>query len=182
MAKRDAKGAGADEAGGAAADGAAVDGEGEGTKKKGMLLILLPLILVGLGGGGYMAYSQYVALAALGYDSEEAAAEAEGEPTEYGDFLELDNLIINPSGSEGKRYLMIKIGFESDEAKTLEELTEKDVVVRDEILRFLSSKTVDELAAIEQRDQLKQDLREIINGKLTDGMITRLYFTQYVLQ
>ena len=77
---------------------------------------------------------------------------------------------------------MVKIGLESDKAKALAEVTEKDVVVRDAILRNLSARRVDELGAIALRDQLKEDLREAINGVLEDGEITRLYFTQYVLQ
>ena len=117
----------------------------------------------------------------MGYE-EETNDEQESEPIEYGEFRELDNLIINPTGTDGKRYLMIKIGFESDKAKALEELGEKDVVVRDAILRYLSSQTVEDLAAIDKRDDLKQGLREIINEILVKGKITRLYFTQYVLQ
>ncbi len=176
MAKRDATGAGAADPD-ANADGAEVEG-----KKKGkFLLILIPLILLSLGGGGYLAYSQYVTLAAMGYE-EETNGEEESEPVEYGEFRELDNLIINPIGTEGKRYLMVKIGFESDKPKALDELTEKDVVVRDAILRYLSSQTIEDLAAINKRDDLKQGLREMINEILEKGKITRLYFTQYVLQ
>lgn len=175
MAEPDTKGAGA-----GAAEGAAAGAVAEPKKKGKFLLILLPLILLGGGGGAYLAFSQYPALAALVYD--DTAGEEAPEPIEYGEFLEIDNLIINPSGTEGKRYLMVKIGFESDNAKTLEEVTAKEVVVRDRILRFLSSRTVEDLAAIERRDAIKDDLRTMVNEVLEKGQITRLYFTQYVLQ
>lgn len=174
MAQPDPKGAGA-----GAAEGAAAGAVEAPKKKSKFLLILLPLILLGGGGGAFLAFSQYPALAALLYD--EPAAEAE-EPIEYGQFLEIDNLIINPDGTDGKRYLMVKIGFESEKAKTLEEVTQKEVVVRDAILRFLSAQTVEDLAAIEKRDAIKDELRAMINEILEKGEITRLYFTQYVLQ
>ena len=117
----------------------------------------------------------------MGYE-EATYGEEEAEPLEYGDFKELDDLIINPTGTGGKRYLMVKIGFESDAPAALEELTTKDIVVRDAIVRYLSSQTVPDLAAIEKRDSLKIGLRKQINDILEKGKITRLYFTQYVIQ
>ena len=145
-------------------------------------MILIPLILLGVGGGGFMAYSQYVSIATMGYESPTPQEEEEAAPVEYGEFLELESLIINPEGTDGKRYLMIKIGLESDKAKALEEVKEKEVVVRDAILRNLSARRVEDLASIEKRDDLKDGLREAINTILEKGEVTRLYFTQYVLQ
>ena len=145
------------------------------------MLILIPLVVLALAGGGFLAYSQYVTLATIMHD-DESDTETEAGPIEYGEFLELENLIINPSGTDGTRYLMVKIAFESAEAKALEEVTSKNVVVRDAILRFLQSKTVEDLSSIEQREEIKHDLRELINEILDNGDITRLYFTQYVLQ
>ena len=145
------------------------------------MMILIPLVLVGIVGGGFVAYSQYMSIASMGYESP-VTEEEETEPVEYGEFLELESLIINPEGTDGKRYLMVKIGLESDKAKALSEVTEKEVVVRDAILRNLSARRVDELASIEQRDALKDGLRETINQILENGKVTRLYFTQYVLQ
>ena len=118
----------------------------------------------------------------MGYEPPTFGEEEETEPLEYGEFKEIDNLIINPTGTHGKRYLMVKIGFESDAPAVLEELTIKDVVVRDAIVRYLSSQSVPDLAAIEKRDSLKGGLRKRINGILEKGTITRLYFTQYVIQ
>lgn len=143
-------------------------------------MILIPLILLGGGGGGYLAYSQYVALATIGKGTEETAQEA--EPVEYGEFTELDNLIVNPAGSDGKRFLMVKIGLESEESQTLEEIAQKKIVINDTVLNILSSETAEELASIENRDAIKEALRNALNEILTEGKITRLYFTQYVLQ
>ncbi len=78
--------------------------------------------------------------------------------------------------------MMIKNCLESDKAKVLEEVKEKQVVVRDAILKTLSVHTVDELADLELRDELKHGLRAAINEILVKGEVTRLYFTQYVLQ
>lgn len=142
-------------------------------------MILLPLILLGGGGGGYLAYSQYITLATLGQETEVVEVE---EPIEYGEFLELDNLIVNPARSDGKRFLMIKIGLESSEPKTLDEIITKRVVIHDTVLNLLSAKPVEELASIERRESIKEELREALNEIIMEGEVTRLYFTQYVLQ
>lgn len=151
-------------------------------KKRPLALVLIPLVLLACVGGGWVAFTQYARLAAaatvLAGDDE---AEPE-EPIEYGEFLEIQGLIVNPAGTGGQRYLMINLGLESGESKVLEELEAKEVVVRDHVLRLLSRRSVDELADIAQRDPLKDELRTAINGVLEKGEVTRLYFTQYVLQ
>ena len=151
--------------------------------KKG-LFMLLAVVLLALGAGGYVAYSQYVTLATtaskvgLGGGSEEE----EEKPVEYGEFLEIEGLVVNPSDSEGRRFLMVKLGLESSKAAVLEEVESKQVVVRDTVLKLLARRTVVELAAVELRTELKEELRAAVNGVLREGEVQRLYFTQYVLQ
>lgn len=174
---------------GSASVPASAEAAGAEPVKKGrgkLLLLLLPLLLLAAGGGGYVAVTQYPKLAAAAAvlneaDAAEAPEEAP-EPEEYGEFLEIQGLIVNPAGTSGKRYLMVNVGLESDKGKVLEEIEQKEIVVRDRILRLLSHRTVPELADIAQRDTIKNDLRASINEVLEKGRVTRLYFTQYVLQ
>lgn len=143
------------------------------------------MILIPAGGGAAFAYSQYgqlVQWVSGATDVQAQPAEEDTDPTEYGLFFEVGDLVINPRGSDGRRYLMVSIGFESKSGKTLEELQTKEVVVRDTLLKLLGLKSVEELAAIENRNQIKEDLRVAINTLLRDGTIDRLYFTKYVLQ
>lgn len=161
------------------------DKENESTpepkKKRGMMLVLIPLVLVAAAGGGWVAFTQYARLSAA------AAVFAESEqpedaPIEYGEFLEIQGIIINPAESNGQRYLMVNIGLESDKAKVLEEIESKEIVVRDKMVKMLGEHTVEILADISQRQTIKDELREAINKVLEKGEVQRLYFTQYVLQ
>ena len=77
---------------------------------------------------------------------------------------------------------MVKLGLESHKAAVLEELEQKQVVVRDTVLKLLAVRTVEELANIELRAQIKEELRSAVNAILRKGEVDRLYFTQYVLQ
>jgi flagellar FliL protein len=121
--------------------------------------------------------------AATGDAAEGASGAASNAvPTDFGSFYEVDNMIVNPAESQGSRYLMVNVGFESDIEEVLTELENKEVVVRDRVIKLLGEFTVPELADIDQRPFLKDTLRTSVNQVLQKGSVRRLYFTQYVLQ
>lgn len=152
----------------------------------GAVLLLLPLILVPATAGAYLAYDQYPSLArtaaAVGLHQgleDEASDQAE---VRYGQFKVLTDLLVNPAGTDGKRFLLVNIGLESQSSKVFAEVDTKDAVVRDVILRALGQRTVAELSSVTLREELKEELRTAINEVLVKGQVDRLYFTQYVLQ
>lgn len=147
-------------------------------------LLLVALTLGSTAAGAWLAYFYYptLAQAAEQFSGTDDDTEEEAPSVEYGQFMELQGFIINPAGTDGTRYLMVNLGLESAEGSVLEELKEKEVVVRDTVLKLLSQRTVEELADISLRAQLKQELRDAVNGVLRKGKIDRVYFTQYVLQ
>ena len=147
-----------------------------------LLIILLPVILLSSVLGGFLAYSQYPTLAKIAGVINGEEEEEEEEPLAFGEFMELSNIIVNPADSDGRRLLMISLGMETAEGSILESITEREMVVRDTIIKILGTRTVEELANIEQRTLIKNQLRTAVNGVLTEGEIDRMYFTQYVLQ
>lgn len=170
----------------------AVEDEGSEKKKKGkmgLLLVLIPALLLPSIGGAWLVFTRYPQVAqaarsiALIFGEAPTTEEEEEVPAiEYGEFTQLEGLIVNPAETEGTRYLMISLGLEAPKADVFAEITRKDIVVRDTVLKVLGARTVSELSRVEARDQLKTDLRGAINGVLTEGEISRLYFTQFVLQ
>jgi flagellar FliL protein len=152
-----------------APDAGAVDAP----KKKGKLLLFLPVVALLLGGGG--GYYQYQKATAL---PEEEAAEA---PVEYGAFTSLPGFIVNPAGSGGRRYLMVDLALEAADEATIEEITSREVVLRDAVVAILAAQTVEELASIADRTALKDSIQSRVN-EILEGEVSRLYFTQYVLQ
>lgn len=149
-------------------------------------MLLVPLILFAAAGGAWMAYGHYdqvtksvsMLQAQLGMNDESNP----NAPIEYGKFMELKNIVANPANTKGGRYLMVNIGFESDEQAVLDEIESKEIVVRDEILNLLSNQTPAQLSDIDRRDSIKTVLRQNVNRVLREGEVQRLYFTQYVLQ
>jgi flagellar protein FliL len=149
-------------------------------------LLLVLVVLSASSSGAWLAYSHQghwsTTLAMFRLDFGADGKEALPKPVEYGQFMEIQGLVINPAESGGKRYLMLNLGLESSNAVTLGEIKQKEVVVRDTVLKVLGALTVDELANIAYRNDIKRRLRDAVNAVLGKGEVSRIYFTQYVLQ
>ncbi len=166
----------------------------EAPKKRRMLPVLLAFT-VAMSAGAATALTPGSPLHAAmgGAPAEAPSAHADDAPTDddaaddddapFGEFVEMDALVINPRGTDGRRYLMARVGVEAATPETLERLDVLGPAASDAILESLSSRTVAELSNITLRDSLKQDIRSSLNRVLgDDGPVTRVYFTQYVLQ
>lgn len=142
------------------------------------ILLFVVFALVAAGGGGAAAYTQRAELGLA--DAPEAESE---KPREFGAFAEMEGVVINPRGTSGQRYLMIKVGVEAEEEATLERLGDLSPAARDAVLTLLASQTVSELSDVTRRDSLKAEILDSFNRILgDDGPITQVYFTQFVLQ
>ena len=156
------------------------DAPAETPKSKARLLIPVAALLVG--GVGALAVTQPDAFRQL---TMSAAAETtpQAEPVEFGEFSEMPGIVVNPLGTDGRRYLMVKVGVEADDAETLTRLDEMSPAATDAVIGLMSAMRVEQLSDVSQRDSLKEDIRLRFNQILgEDGPVTRVYFTQYVLQ
>lgn len=158
--------------------------------KSKLKLLILPLALAALVGGGTLTATQYPTLAGVVHRVGGSGDEAETDddappgdaPVEYGVFAQIDGITVNPVSVGGTRYLLTNIGIEAAKEATLEEVKERDIVVRDTIIKLLSARTIETLSSVEGRNALKDDVRGAINSTLRTGQVDRVYFTQYVIQ
>lgn len=97
-------------------------------------------------------------------------------------FHTLDNLVVNPAGSQGTRFLVMSLAIRVSEKGSTEELLARDPEIRDALLSLLSARTVDELANPGARDSLKQSLKTAIESVVGAGKIATILFPQFVLQ
>jgi flagellar FliL protein len=159
--------------------------------------ILMGVALLAAGAGSVVAYMQYGqvdrALRAVPY-ADQAGQLASALPyvggadsaatgrQEYGSFTRMEGLVVNPSNSDGNRYLAVSLAFESASSGAGAEIESKKVVVKDTILAHLSKQTVEELSNPGRREELKTELLEATNHILGGEGVDRLYFTEFVLQ
>ena len=159
---------------------ASADDTPDAPKKRSLLVPLLVAVLAGTGGAA-AAITQGDALRQMvgGAPADSAAP----PPAEYGEFVEMAGIVVNPRGTDGRRYLMVKVGAEAEDVATLDRLTVLGPAATDAVIGLLARRSVAELADITRRDSLKEEVRLAFNGLLgEDGPVTRVYFTQYVLQ
>lgn len=94
----------------------------------------------------------------------------------------LDNLVLNPAGSNGTRFLLLTIALEVKNEAVLEEMKSRDAELRDAVLATLGSKSVEQLAELSAREALKGELRDVSAKLFKPGAVKRVYFPQFVIQ
>ena len=79
-------------------------------------------------------------------------------------------------------YTLSGTALEEAKQHILEEVDKERPVIEDIITLTLSSKTFDEVFTIAGKEQLKQELRDQLNGRLNIGQVRDIYFTEFVIQ
>lgn len=135
-----------------------------------------------------------VAPAAAAHDSTEAAAGEhaaagdgehggeEGAPAAAAEVLLVENLVLNPAGSGGGRFLLFSVGMEVATPAALASIKERDAELRDLILTHIGAKTLDQLTEVTARDSLKLELETALSERFGKKSVRKLYFPQFVIQ
>jgi flagellar protein FliL len=92
------------------------------------------------------------------------------------------DLIVNPAGTNGLRFLLTTIGLEVTSEETVKELEKRDVQLHDSIIGVLTSKTLPELDDMNVRDSLKSSIKNAVNKELTTGSVINVYFSKFIIQ
>ena len=94
----------------------------------------------------------------------------------------IPNVIVNPSGSNGNRILLLDVAFRLNSESAVNELTGRDAEVRDALIHMLGVMTVGELADISARDAIKAEMKDMVSSILSGGHVTAIFFPRYVIQ
>ncbi len=110
---------------------------------------------------------------------EEILEEAADEP---GLTFPLENLIVNPAGCNGLRFVKISMILETYEEDVIAELEVRTYRINDILIRLLSSKSIEDLDSGWKRDSLKTEMIEAVNGQVGEGGVSNIYFTDFIIQ
>lgn len=97
-------------------------------------------------------------------------------------YHEIENLIINPSESDGERYLLLSLALELSSSGDIMTIEKNSIKIRDQINTILSYRTVEQLNDLGSRDALKKEIGVMINETLDKKAVQNLFFTKYVMQ
>ncbi|MBK7258326.1 MAG: flagellar basal body-associated FliL family protein [Ignavibacteriae bacterium] len=136
---------------------------------------------------------KFIAPPAAGAPEKQAAGEssAHGEKSEGGEEGEggaepniyiVKDVILNPAGTNGTRFLLTTVGFEVSTAEAKKEIEAKDVQVRDALNTILTAKSLTTLSMPENRDSIRQEITERVGKLLRTGKLSNVYFSKFIIQ
>ncbi|MDL2307359.1 flagellar basal body-associated FliL family protein [Desulfovibrio sp. OttesenSCG-928-C06] len=161
-------------------------------KKSKAKWIILLLILLLLGGGGFAAYKMGFLDSFLGGDE---AAQQDGSvgggqggsvkiesPTSSLKTATFAPFVANLADPGGNRYIRMTLDVEVISPEVIRELEAQNPRIRDAMIMLLSSKTYGELSSQAGKLQLKNEILDRINQVLGGPKITRVFYTDLVVQ
>ncbi|MCF6463330.1 flagellar basal body-associated FliL family protein [Clostridium sp. Cult1] len=94
--------------------------------------------------------------------------------------LTLEDMYCNIKDS--KKIMKVKITIETGNKKTLETLTEKQFLIRDDVNKIIRNKTEDEIQGEEGQIALQKEIKESLVNLFHDNTITNIYFNDLIIQ
>ncbi|MBE0492263.1 MAG: flagellar basal body-associated protein FliL [Sulfurospirillum sp.] len=166
--------------------------EEEQPKKKGgnlILILIVVLLVLLLVGGGLAAFfllgsdePQVANQPARATTSTQKTTKRSSDYLTIGPMYPMSEFIVNLLSESGGRYLKVALDIELGDAKLAPEMDKKKSLIRDIIIRSLSSKTFEEVSTMKGKERLKDEIVSKINEILADGAIKNIFFTDFVVQ
>lgn len=94
----------------------------------------------------------------------------------------MEPFIVNIYDGQELRYLRVKVEFETATADAKNEIELRQAPLRDAILVLLTTKTLQDVQDLQGKNQLRDEIMVAINKILPPGKVSRVYFTDFVVQ
>jgi flagellar FliL protein len=94
----------------------------------------------------------------------------------------IKDIVVNPAGTAGSRFLSVSFGFELGSASLMSEFESREPIVRDVLITILSSKTLAELTDAKQKEVMRVQIKKRLSQVLDTEELSGVYFTDFVLQ
>jgi flagellar FliL protein len=143
----------------------------KGLSLKSIIIIAMALLIVTAGAAaGYYFFSKT-----------QCIKEPEQKPAVI-TIWPMEAFVVNLADAGGERYLKLVIQLEVSEPGAVAELEKIRPRLRDSILDLLTPKTYKELMDLAGKQRLREDIAGRVNNALSKGKVTRVYFTEFVIQ
>ena len=155
--------------------------EAAAPKASGKRTVLI-LAIAGLAAGSAAGLFGIAPLLTKGKTGKVDTHKTEGKLAEASVTHSVENLVLNPAGSGGTRFLMVTATFELRDGGIEQQMKDHDAEVRDHILAMLGKKTVEELSDITLRDTMKKEVIAAVASLFAKGAVRNVFFAQFVIQ
>lgn len=109
-----------------------------------------------------------------------AAGAAAGGPS--ANIFPLEPFIVNIYDGQELRYLKVKVELDMVGPTVKGELEARLAPIRDAILVLLSAKSLQDIQDVQGKNTLKDEILAAINKHIPPGKISKVYFTDFVVQ
>lgn len=122
-----------------------------------------------------------VADSAAGEHGGEAEA-SHGEGGEPAKLVQLENIIVNPAGSQGTRFLMASVAFAVADEAGQKKLDDSKVELRDKVTSVLEAMTMSQLTGPGARDTVKSRIGAMASQMVGSKIPVKVFLPQFVIQ
>jgi flagellar FliL protein len=144
-----------------------------------LIVAVLLVVTLGLAGGFFMMWNK---LSDLNIQANAAVEDQQDQTAAPGTLFPLDTFIVNLADQERNRYLRVTMDLELAAATDAGKLTKKLPQVRDSILMILPSKQFDDIASMEGKIALRDEIIAKLNTLFARSVVTNIFFTEFVVQ
>lgn len=102
--------------------------------------------------------------------------------SDIGILYPLDTFTVNLKSDAGRRYLKVSMSLELEGEELSLELDAKSPVIRDRVIRILTSKTLEDISSKQGKQKISLQIMDTLRAMLSDGDIKGIYFTEFVIQ
>lgn len=139
------------------------------------------VIILLMGGGFFFMWKQISSVNAQNLPQAQQDAEG-GENQEMGPIFPLKTFIVNLADEGGNRYLRVTMNLELGSEEIVDIATNRLPQIRNSILMTLPTKKYDDIHTLEGKTALRDEIIAKLNGFLSEGTVTNIYFTEFVVQ
>ena len=154
-------------------------------KSKTMLVIIIGvvLLLISIALVIFVIFPKYQEMTGASQEDTTEVKEAEEMKPAIGLIYKISNITINPKGSMGRRFAVFEVALEYHTPELEKEITTLEPIIMDHFIKYLRTKTVLQLTQEEEMEQIRVDMKKIVNGILKkENAVTNIFFTRYVLE
>ena len=98
------------------------------------------------------------------------------------EMFEIKDIIVNPAGTGGTRFLSASISFEVEDSEVLELFEARTSQIRDALITILGSKNIEQLTDVKQKEIARYQIKRRVETLLETDELLAVYFTDFVLQ
>jgi flagellar FliL protein len=146
-----------------------------------LVVAVLLVLTIGLTAGFFMMWNK---LSDLNIQATKGATSNNGkvQAAALGPLYSLDTFIVNLADAGRNRYLRVTMDLELAASTDAGTLSERLPQVRDSILMILPSKQFDEIASMEGKIALRDEIMDKLNSLFARTVVTNIFFTEFVVQ